>query len=617
MAWEDDPEVIPTREWPALVPGREGGWAEDPEPGRKPQSISTGRDIVKGALSGFATGMAGIPGFLGDLSTLGNMGINKGLEYLGPKFGMDPETIKSLTYSGSGGIPTTETIKRATELDQSDYEPETAYGRYAKGFAQVGPGAMTGGAGTLRGLAGDVFKFGLAPSVVEQSIREAAPNYPGVATAAGMVTPLATHAAMSPARAFPHAPATEQAYIDHVNRMKEKGFPLSPAQEQGNMPLRYTENYLFPYQKNQNREAITNAALAEVGNGKGGHYGINPDTGESIRTITPGEGGTLDTMLKDFNERYKDINSRNNFHPDPDFMFGLEDIHKKYNAYPGVYGKEAVDAVNGWNKRIGDAIRGGPNKGMMTGEEYHGLLSDLRREKRNATNPKEIAALQKIEQQLTGNMERGIRPEDAGKYKQLDTDYKNALVIEHALTRGSSTTHLSPDAIEAGANAVYGKRAAERGYSPFDWATSAKEVYREPPDSGTTSHMSPRAINAAIGAGTAGIVGHIIAQKTGIDPSLMLQSAVPSLGAAVGMTVGKQAQKVLYGAADPWLRNRETFYQSNPLASVPGLMTPTEIASQNQDPRLPGEKHRTPLRITVTPDEERIRGLLEGLPTTP
>jgi hypothetical protein len=538
---------------------------------------STTEDVLRGAGSGLATGVAGLPGFLGDISSLGNVGLNKLNDLIGGALGYTPEQIEKTKAHGSPIFPTTERVKQITGFDKSDYEPQTTAGKYAKTISEFIPGAATGGAGTFKGILGNVAKFGVAPGAASelagQSL-EGTPYEGAGRVITGLATPLVTHGLMSPGRGFKGAPETEAAYAEHVANVKKEGIPVSPGEQQNSRQLRYAESMLDPEGYIKNREAVTAAATRKVSNGM-----------HETSTIKHGKDGTLDTMLREIGDRYDALNARNNFHLDAPLAQGITDIKNTYNSHPGIYGKDTVAAVNGWIDRIGEALRKGPNPHQLTGEEYHTILKDLRAKRMNATSPREEEALKAIEDQMTGAMERSVRPEDRGIYKRTDADYKNALALGHAISRAGAETHLTPAGVEAGAKHVYGTKEFERGASPFNWATSAKEVLRMMPDSGTAHRAVFPVVNAALGSFGGAIAGSMFGHAHGLKEPIEALLALEHLGAPVGAFALPPIERAGYKALSPYLRNRWTASQDAPVRSLPGLLTADTAARQNDEER--------------------------------
>jgi hypothetical protein len=146
-------------------------------------------------------------------------------------------------------------------------------------------------------------------------------------------------------------------------------------------------------------------------------------------------------------------------------------------------------------------------------------------------------ALHAFVDMLDNTMERSIartNPADAGAFPQARRDYKNALVIEDAAKTSNvagAQGYITPAKLEAAAKKVYGARAHERGYDPFDWAPSAKAVLKVEPNSGTAHRMHVSDIINKITAATGALGGAALGSHTGAE------------GSTLGLLVGA------YGAA--------------------------------------------------------------------
>jgi hypothetical protein len=573
--------VVPGRE-PTRPPVPSDGWSDYEAPHVR---FAKGfMDTARSIGPGLANAEAGIVGFPGDIqSIIGALKKYNPADYLARKFEEAYPTTAAENKAraeraglGEGlmtvtpRLPTTSETKSVTGLDKADYTPEYPSGEVMKGMMGNVLAPFMGGARTPSGLAGNITKFTLAPAVASTTAEKVAgnidPAYAGPAGAvAGLIAPLATHAGMSPFR-FSGPAETEASYAGKVADLQSRGFKLTPAQISNNKQLRYAEANLMPEQYLYDREASTRAATREVGNGQGGNY----ETG----VLQSGRGGTLDKMLTEVGQRYKGLNQRNTFEVDPDFINAHMATINKYTGTPGLYSPEVENSVNAMSKRVRDAIVAGPNHGELTGENFHNLIKDIRDVARTTADPDKARAFGDMANNLAAGMERSIQRNnkaDLGAYRETDRDYKNMRVLEHAITRAGSETHITPHALDEAANAVYGTRAHERGHDPFSWAPAAKEILRMAPDSGTSSHWWLKAINAGLGHAIGSAVSHF----TG-DPALMTTPlgnvTASGLSAPVGAAMLPLIEKPVYKAMSPYLSNQWTRSQ-DPLLSIPGLFS--------------------------------------------
>jgi hypothetical protein len=579
--------VVPGRE--PVVPGREptrppvaapsDGWADyEPPHVRFAKGFM---DTLKSIGPGLANAEAGIVGFPGDIQSIIQAASAHGYnpaDYLARKFEEAYPTTAAenkarAARAGLGEVPqlpTTSKIKGLTGLDKADYQPEYPSGEVMKGVMGNVLAPFMGGARTLSGIAGNATKFTLAPAVASTTAEKVAgnidPAYAGPAGAvAGLIAPLVTHAGMSPFR-FRGPADTEAAWAEKVADLQSRGFKLTPAQVSNNKQLRYAEAQLMPEQYLYDREASTRAATREVGNGQGGNY----ETG----VLKSGRGGTLDKMVTEVGQRYERLNKRNTFEVDPDFTNAQAATVNKYTGTPGLYSPEVESSVNAMAKRVRDAIVAGPNHGQLTGENFHDLVTEIRDIARTTNNSEKAKAFGDLANNLSAGMERSIQRNnkaDLGAYRETDRDYKNMKVLEHAITRAGSETHITPHALDEAANSVYGTRAHERGHDPFSWAPAAKEILRMAPDSGTSSHWWLKAINAGLGH----TIGQAVSHFTG-DPALMTTPlgnvTASGLSAPVGAAMLPLVEKPIYKAMSPYLKNQWTRSQ-DPLLSIPGLLS--------------------------------------------
>ena len=221
----------------------------------------------------------------------------------------------------------------------------------------------------------------------------------------------------------------------------------------------------------QQYEDLTSAALRKAG--------------IEARRATP---EVIDDAFERFNTEYRGLSSRNTLVPDRDFATDLRGALDYYggrvsepNRAPiiGLYAREMQTVMqrNNW---------------QIPGEAYQSLRSRIQADARSmqSTDPARKTLFDMAEA-LDAAMERSItknNPADAGGFRDLRGRYKNMLVIEDAVSRGSSEANLgliTGAALEGATKRVLGKRNWTRGKGDMaELARAAGALMRDLPQTG-------------------------------------------------------------------------------------------------------------------------------------
>lgn len=576
--------------------------------------VGTGEDIARSAGAGLAGGSAGLVGGPGDVQeALAKSGVNEWLikkahDILPERF-WKAQRDYTLAKGDVGPIrlPTTEETKKTTGLSAFDWNPQTTAGTYTKAGAEFVPGALTGGARSAGELAANLVRFGVAPGVAQEYVGQQLKDTP-YESIARLATALGTSAAAGKAISWNAAKGPEASRLEHaahVQRLDQEGIPVS-AGERADLPdLRKAEGDANPQLYKTKLEAVTRAATRQVGDGRGGTYET------PIMSREPGNN-TLDRMLSEVGNRFDTLATRNTLHTDAQMGHELVQLQQHYSRIPGAYGPETVNALNGASQHVMDLLlANGPhpttNLTHLTGEQYQRLRTDLGAAARASGNDAHAQVLHDFVNTLDNAMERSIathNPGDAGLFPQVRRDYKNALVVEDASKAtnvAGAGGYITPAKLEAAAAKVYGRRAHERGYDPFDFAPSAKAVLKVEPDSGTAGHLRVHEmadkLAGAIGAMAGFGVGHHIVpgSEGGVAGLLYGREGVAPLAAPFvrrGMNaamlsgpgqaiLGNQilARPGVPGVLKQRMRDPATGQWVN-APSIPGLLTALQAARQ-------------------------------------
>jgi hypothetical protein len=368
---------------------------EDPPlpPGFKLE-VGTGEDLARSAVSGLATGAAGIPGAPGDAQAL--LKSHNPFDWLADKYkAFDPkQAAKNEALAGKMGrtsdlgppidFPTTEEIKAKTGLSATDYTPRTEGGRITKGIATMVPGALTGGARTAGGLAADLGRYAVAPALAVEGVDklDVPEPYKGPAKMLASITAsVLAKKAISPNAS--HAPeASREAYAGQVARLEQEGIPVSAGERADSRGLRVAEDELDPEAYKAKNEAVTRAATRTV-------------PGFETPVIDHGAGGTIDTMLSTTGRRFDTLSARNTLVPDAGMAVDVMNLRQHFTRNPNLFDAGVVKAVEGEADALRDALHTNAAGGQpfLTGAQYQRLRSSVNTAARTTENPQKAQAL--------------------------------------------------------------------------------------------------------------------------------------------------------------------------------------------------------------------------------
>jgi hypothetical protein len=589
MNWQPAPSPTdtPAAAPPAVQAPWEMTWA-------KP---STAEDVARSAASGVATGTAGLVGSPGDAQSL--LQRYNPFDWLARKFEERfPETaaqnkaladkVGRISDVGEIKLPSTEVVKKATGADALDYTPTTTAGRYAESVGSLVPGALTGGVGSARAVAANIGRFAVAPGIASEAAGELLPGSPYepiARIAASLAAPGLATKAISPLRVGGPA-ASEASHAANVARLEAEGIPLSAGERADNRGMRFAEDALDPHAYKERMEAVTRAATRRVGDGQGGTY-------ETPIMHREQGNNTLDTMLHEVGRRFDDLSARNVLVPDAHMGMDLMNLRRDYTTNPNLYDHGTVDALHAAADEVRDAMATNRNSGgqpYLSGEQYQRIRSRINSAARTTESPQRAEALHAFVNVMDEAMERSVsrtNPNDAGRWAAARRDYRNALVIEDAAKASNvagAQGYIAPTKLEAAAVKVYGRRAHERGYDPFDWAPAAKAVLKVEPNSGTASrerlNHAVSAISRTVGATAGSLLGHAAGMHDAVEPLLIAENALPI---ALDPIIRAAARNtILSRPGQAYLGNQLTAHLPGAYQSVPGLLTAARATEDRQ-----------------------------------
>lgn len=542
---------------PALPPGVTLDGVPPPPEGvtldAAPTWGETAIDDAKGIAKGLAGGAAGLPGMVGDAAS----GLNSGIDALERKLGLNPPPID---YGTGKLTPTTQNISDASGISALP-DAKTPSGKVFQGVAGFVPGALTpGGEGSMFAKA---LKFGVAPGLASEGAGAVADAAGASPTTKGAIQLAASLAAPGVAgRVVTPLPITDAAHTANIRALAGEGVTATAGQATDRTPLKYLEAQLTSNKNAEQQGQVTRAALSRVG--------IDADH------LTPGQGGTVDTMLDTIGQRFDGLQQNNHMWADAPLVTDLHDAAHTYLGTPGLYEPSTTNAVRGALTRVTDAVRAGG--GVLDGADYQTIRSNLSAAARGSTDPQKARALGDIVESLDDAMGRSIarnNPQAAGQWDRTRRDYRNALVIEKAAGMAGAETAggtLTPGNLASAAKSVYGKRVYLRGQDDFSGLTQpAVASLPRLPDSGTAHRAAISGALAAIGGGAGYALGSKYSTDSGNDApvsSLLLGEA--GGGALLARLFGRPA--LMNPATQAYLRN-QAMTRTPGLLSLPGAMT--------------------------------------------
>lgn len=471
---------------------------------------TTGQDVAKAAAAGAERGLIAGAGTPGDVASY----LNRGIDWAERKLGLNPgPTDYDLGTSGQ--------IQRAVENQTGPlYTPQSTAGQYANTAAEfaANPFSYLGGEAGLARKAIGAATAGVGSEALGQATQGswAEPYARNLGAIAGGYAPYAAQRAITP------MPTGLQRTRD-VAALRAEGVPLTAGDVTGNATLRATESELSHGMDTKQRDAFQQAAFNRVGV----QVGDRPITGQ---------GGVIDTLMHDTGAQFDALSGRNTLQADQQLLTDLRNTHNTYTSVPGLYPRETVNSVVGAQNRIMQALNNG--NGVLSGEDYQTLRSNLRAGAQGATDPQRAAGLHDVVNSLDDAMERSIgrnNPADAGAFGQARRDYRNALVLQ----QWAGAANMTPATLSQAAKSVYGRNQYVRGVDDFsDLADPGRRMLAQFQDSGTPRRqIVEKAVNAgskAVGLLAGGGGGAGIAAASGHDPVVGLL-----LGEAMGPFVGR------------------------------------------------------------------------------
>jgi hypothetical protein len=381
--------------------------------------------------TGIAQGMVGLATLPGNLESLGRAGINAGAGLVGVEAPVSPEPFL-IDYNEA---------KSRLEARHGDfYKPQTTGEEYLRTIGEFAPMAMTGGA-SAAGRAGQV----LAPAIASETAGQVTEGtaYEPYARVAGALA--GGTAANLGARTVTPAPAVDPVKAAHVAELERQGVKsLTAGQKTGNTRIRALEDASLTMpggaragqMQVKSLEEFTSAALQ-----KAGIQGANRATPDVI------ENG-----FNQLGKQYEQVGQVARVVGDRAFGMRIGSVAADYaKVTPPAQRVPLISSLTS------DIRQASTKPGGMTGQEYLGFRSNMRRAQRGMTNnPQAREALGKLVEHLDAQMIRSapknIRPQVAKYMQDLNEKYRNLLAIDATVLRQgdkSAIGLISPQSLNA------------------------------------------------------------------------------------------------------------------------------------------------------------------------
>jgi hypothetical protein len=510
--------------------------------------------LGKAAAGGLGRGVAGTLGLPGDIGSLASWATSQA----GSMLGVEPETVDKFKTQFSQNARFNPLLRPFTQQGSADvqknimepvtgefYEPQTQTERYVSSVAEMAPGMLVPGGGSVLGrVATNVVAPGLAREGAGQLADTfGKPDLRPYAEVAGAVA-----GGIAPgliARAFTPNP-TNAARLADVETLRQHGVTdVSAGRITGNKPLQYLE-------QNRGRgvpmaeraaEQFTQATLRPAG--------INaPRLTQEV----------FDDALTAAGARFDGLAARNVAPVDRPLLTNLQNSQATYNRRVNAPNRapvvhEFVDEIQNANLT---------HNGQIPGDVYQSLRSRMESEARALLKSADTAAheagraIREMRGALDGAMERGIarnNPNDLGAWRALRNEYRNLLVVEKVVPYADDGL-INPLKLRQAVLGTHGKRNYARGEGDYaELSKAAANILKPLPDSGTASHAAaknfgmnwPSAIGGALGA-TAG--GAAVPGGIGIAPGALVGAAI---GNAIPRIAGRAATS---GLGQSYLSNQ-------------------------------------------------------------
>lgn len=476
MGWRDAPTI---QSKPAPDVGAKESWRSAP-------IASVPADIVASVPSALGRVPFVIGGALGDAM---GMGMEAG-RWADSMIGSDPvETAEEVAARNPLRQITSSALENAYESATGTqmYEPQTAPGRVAStAMTGGGAGLLVGGIpGVVMGAGG-----GAGGELARQKTEGTKWEFPASILGAIGGTVAGRGAQIAGRRAITPRNIPKENWNAAKNLRKEGIRDLTEGQITRSNSLLAAERQRMGIRGDARRisqfEDLTEAALKKAG--------------IDARRATP---EVMDEAFNRFDQEYRALSSRNTLVPDQDFA---QDVGDAARFYAGrVSAPNRAPLIGNYLQEVQGALKS--NGGVVPGETYQSLRSRIQADARSMADPDAKRTLFDLAEALDAAMERSIvknNPSDAGAFRDIRRRYRNILVVEDAVGKGSSEANLglvTGAALENATRRIQGKRNFVRGKGDYaELSRAAGALMRELPMTGAAP-VAPSSLFSALKSG--------------------------------------------------------------------------------------------------------------------
>lgn len=401
---------------------------------------STAMDVAKSFGGGVVRGIEG-------LASLPAMA-GEALDRLYERVGLIPEG--SAAKVAQNELLSTENIGKAFETASgglTEYQPQTAAGRYAGTTGEFATGLLAGGPASLpMRAATNVVVPALGSEAAGQLAETIAPDNEiaqiGARLAGGMLAPTAFQKVVSPFA------GTRQTLQNQAQTLREAGVPVTAGQEVGaNRLIRSLEDSMQPSEEQM--QALTSAAMRKIGSS------ADEITAETLGAARSQIGGVFD-----------DVTSKLPSQLDPTMVpvaSQLDDIAKTYARRVG--SGQKVNVIDNIVDQFDNALQGGTQISPQDIMGWRSDLSALTRSTDPHTREAAIDALEIVDDFIEAGLAAAGNADDVARIATARQQYRDLLGLEAAAGSASSAVAgglLTPDALRQGIQGQ-GRAAYVRG----------------------------------------------------------------------------------------------------------------------------------------------------------
>ena len=287
---------------------------------------------------------------------------------------------------------------------------------------------------------------------------------------------------------------------------------------------------------------------------------VTRKAGQEVKSLTPGEGGTLASIRKNAKQEMENVSQQFTIPVTPQVINGLRAVSTANPQHTPKIQSLVYDTL-GRNTIF--------KNNQLSGEDYQHLVSRLRSEASSAS-PGYANALNNVAKTLDAALPPGGRE----AFDAARNQYKNMLTLRAARSRTGATDQPTPQEIERAGKRVVGKEKYTEGGSDYQPLTeAAQKVLKPHPEYAkpTPGHLGATLGTILGGGGTQAALYHMgVPFHDAATPAILASI----LGGAAGeLTLGRKAlapiTKALQPAQDAWTMSRANqAYQKNQFAPL-------------------------------------------------